>query len=159
MRFALQRKTHFFSPARSVRLQHSKCFRRLFETWVRKPSKKNGNQGKKFFCKIKFKLRIDRAEKRTEGRDEKTQEDYRTSAVYFCRCPVLLLRSFISALFLSLFSALSNGKNTQQLSGSLLAFSHLCVVSVLLSALSIISCAGNHSHWIVNPRSSPYLPW
>ena len=41
-----------------------------------------------------------------QGRDEKTQEDYRTSAVYFCRCRVVFLRSFISALFLYFFSSI-----------------------------------------------------
>ena len=37
------------------------------------------------------------------GRDERMQ-DYPTSAVYFYRCRVVFLRSFISALFLSIFS-------------------------------------------------------
>ena len=35
-----------------------------------------------------------------QGKDERTQEDYPTSGVYFCRCRVVSLRSFISALFL-----------------------------------------------------------
>ena len=38
-----------------------------------------------------------------QGREERTQEDYPTSAVYFCRCRVVFLRSFISALFLYFF--------------------------------------------------------
>ena len=38
-----------------------------------------------------------------QGRDERTQEDYRASAVYFCRCTVVFLHSFISALFLYFF--------------------------------------------------------
>ena len=38
-------------------------------------------------------------------RDERTQEDYLTIAVYFCRCRVVFLRSFISTLFLSFFQA------------------------------------------------------
>ena len=38
-----------------------------------------------------------------QGRDERTQEDYPTSGVYFCRCRVVFLRSFISALFLYFF--------------------------------------------------------
>ena len=38
-----------------------------------------------------------------QGRDERTQEDYPTSAVYFCRCRVVFLRSFISSLFLCFF--------------------------------------------------------
>ena len=38
-----------------------------------------------------------------QGRDERTQEDYPTSSVYFCRCKVVFLRSFISALFLYFF--------------------------------------------------------
>ena len=40
---------------------------------------------------------------RKQGRDEGTQEDYPTSAVYFCRCRVDFLHSFISALFLYFF--------------------------------------------------------
>ena len=38
-----------------------------------------------------------------QPRDERTQEDYPTSVVYFCRCRVVFLRSFISALFLYFF--------------------------------------------------------
>ena len=38
-----------------------------------------------------------------QGRDEITQEDYPTSVVHFCRCRVVFLRSFISALFLYFF--------------------------------------------------------
>ena len=38
-----------------------------------------------------------------QGRDERTQEDYPTSGVYFCRFRVVFLRSFISALFLYFF--------------------------------------------------------
>ena len=38
-----------------------------------------------------------------QGRDERMQEDYPTFAVYFCRCRVVFLRSFISALFLYFF--------------------------------------------------------
>ena len=40
---------------------------------------------------------------KTISRDERKQEDYPTSAVYFCRCRVVFLRSFISALFLYFF--------------------------------------------------------
>ena len=38
-----------------------------------------------------------------QGRDERTQEDYRTSAKIHTRCRVAFLRSFISALFLHFF--------------------------------------------------------
>ena len=38
-----------------------------------------------------------------QGRDERTQEDYPTSGVYFCRYRVAFLHSFISALFLYFF--------------------------------------------------------
>ena len=38
-----------------------------------------------------------------QGRDETTQEDNPTSAGYFCRCSVVFLRSFISALLLYFF--------------------------------------------------------
>ena len=37
------------------------------------------------------------------GRDDRTKEDYPTSAVYFCRCGVIFLCSFISALLLGYF--------------------------------------------------------
>ena len=35
------------------------------------------------------------------------QGNYRTSAAHFCRCPVVFLCSFISALFLSFFSSIN----------------------------------------------------
>ena len=38
-----------------------------------------------------------------QARDERTQEDYPTSGVYFCRCRVVFLRAFISGLFLYFF--------------------------------------------------------
>ena len=64
----------------------------------------------KSFCKTSFHLRIAGAEKRQkQARDERTQENYRSSA-----------------------------KISQQMSCSLLAFFHLCLVSVLFSAQSIL---------------------
>ena len=42
-----------------------------------------------------------------QGRDERTQEDYSTSAVNFCRNSVVFLHSFISALLLCFFSGFS----------------------------------------------------
>ena len=38
-----------------------------------------------------------------QGRDERKQEHYQTSESIHSRCPVVFLRSFISALFLSFF--------------------------------------------------------
>ena len=38
-----------------------------------------------------------------QARDERTQEEYPTSGVYFCRCRVVFWHSFISALFLYFF--------------------------------------------------------
>ena len=38
-----------------------------------------------------------------QGRDERTQEDYRTSGVHFCRCRVVFLRSIISGLLVYVF--------------------------------------------------------
>ena len=67
------------------------------------------------------------------------QEDYWKSVVYFCKCPGVFLRSFVSALFLSFFSAQSICKSTEQMSCSLLVFFHLFLVSVLFSALSILN--------------------
>ena len=55
------------------------------------------------FCKTSFQLGIGLKKGQKRGRDEKTQEDYPTSAVYFRRCRVVFLRSFISALFLYFF--------------------------------------------------------
>ena len=51
--------------------------------------------------KASFHLRMDLKKVKKQGSDERTQEDYPTSAVYFCRCWVAFLHSFISALFLS----------------------------------------------------------
>ena len=66
-------------------------------------SQKEQKFGGKSFCKTSFQSRMELKKGQKQGRDEGTQEDYPTSAVYFCRCQVVLLRSFISALFLSFF--------------------------------------------------------
>ena len=60
-----------------------------------------------FCCKTWFQLGMELKKLQKQGRDERTQEDYPTSAVYFCRCTcrVVFLCSFISALFLYFFSA------------------------------------------------------
>ena len=58
--------------------------------------------GKKF-SKTSFQLRMDLKRGQKQGRDERTQEDYPTSAVYFYRCRVVFLHSFISSLFLYFF--------------------------------------------------------
>ena len=65
----------FVPGTKSVHLQHNKSIH-FFGRWFRKPRKQH------------------------KCRDERTQEDYHTSAVYFCKCRVVLLRSLISVLFL-----------------------------------------------------------
>ena len=57
----------------------------------------------KSFCKTSFQVGMDLKKVQKQGRDERTQEDYPKSAVYFCRCRVVFLRSFISTLFLYFF--------------------------------------------------------
>ena len=59
--------------------------------------------GKKSFCKTYFKLGKELKKVQKQGRDERTQEDYPTSAKIHTRCRVVFLRSFISALFLYFF--------------------------------------------------------
>ena len=56
----------------------------------------------KSFSKTSFQLRIELKKGRKQGRDEKTQEDYPTSAKIHSKYRVVFLRSFISAVFLSL---------------------------------------------------------
>ena len=59
----------------------------------------------KSFCKTWFQVGMELKKVQKQGRDERTQEEYRTSAKISTRCRVVFLRSFISALFLYLFSA------------------------------------------------------
>ena len=59
----------------------------------------------KSFSETSFELRIELKKGQKQGRDETMQEDYRTSAKIHIRCQVVFLRSFISTLFLSFFSA------------------------------------------------------
>ena len=60
--------------------------------------------GKKVSVKLDFKLGMElKKVQKQQGRDERTQEDYPTSAKMHTRCRVVFLRSFISALFLCFF--------------------------------------------------------
>ena len=59
--------------------------------------------GKKSFCKTSFQVGMELKKVQKQGRDERTQEDYPTSAKIHTRCRVVFLRSFISALFLYFF--------------------------------------------------------
>ena len=59
--------------------------------------------GKKVSVKLDFKLGMELKKVQKQGRDERTQEDYPTSAKIHTRCRVVFLRSFISALFLYFF--------------------------------------------------------
>ena len=74
------------------------CTFNFIGKWSRKPLKKNRNYGEKRFHRTSFQLGMDQK----QGKDERTQEDYPTNAVYFCRCRVVLCPS-LSALFLSFF--------------------------------------------------------
>ena len=57
----------------------------------------------KSFCKTWFQVGMELKKVKKQGRDERTQEDYPTSAKIHTRCRVVFLRSFISALFLYFF--------------------------------------------------------
>ena len=59
----------------------------------------------KSFCITSFQLGMGLKKVQKQRRDERMQDDYPTSAVYFCRCRVVFLYSFISALFLYFFQA------------------------------------------------------
>ena len=57
-------------------------------------------RGKKVYVKLDFKLGKELKKVQKQGRGERTQEDYPTSAKIHSRCRVVFLRSFTSALFL-----------------------------------------------------------
>ena len=57
----------------------------------------------KVSVKLDFKLGMEVKKVQKQGRDERTQEDYRTSAKIHSRCRVVFLRSFSSTLFLYFF--------------------------------------------------------
>ena len=61
--------------------------------------------GKKVSVKLDFKLGMELKKVQKQGRDERTQEDYRTSAKIHSRCRVVFLRSFISTFCFCTFSA------------------------------------------------------
>ena len=67
---------------------------------------------KKVSVKLDFKLGMELKKVQKQGRDERTQEDYPTSAKIHTRCRVVFLRSFISALFLYCFSSIPNLKSS-----------------------------------------------
>ena len=92
-----------FSTLERDRLQLDNAFV-FYRNWFRNPEQK---LGKKSFCTVlDSKLWKELKKVQKQGRDEKTQEDYPKSGVYFCRCRVVFLRSFISALFLYFFQLL-----------------------------------------------------
>ena len=62
--------------------------------------------GKKVSVKLDSKLGKELKKVQKQGRDERTQEDYPTSAKIHTRCRVVFLRSLISALFLYFFQLL-----------------------------------------------------
>ena len=49
----------------------------------------------RILCKTSFQVGMDLEKVQKQGRDERTQEAYPTFAMYFCRCKVVFLRSFI----------------------------------------------------------------
>ena len=58
----------------------------------------------KSFCKTSFQLGMGLKKVQKQGRDGRMQEDYQTSAKIHSRCRVVFLHTFISTLFLYLFS-------------------------------------------------------
>ena len=86
-------------PRQSVRLQHAKCVRLQYNKCVcvytinafviyleggSENLRKSTETKEKSFCKTLFQLGMHGPEKiQKQGRDERTQEDYPTSAVYF----------------------------------------------------------------------------
>ena len=68
----------------------------------------NTNTREKRFLKPSFQLRMDLKKWQKQGRDDRTHEDYATSAKIHSRCSVVFLHSFISALFLSFFRPILN---------------------------------------------------
>ena len=71
-----------------------------------KTSRFNIGLGKKVSVKLDSKLGKELKKVQKQGRDERTQEDYPTSAKIHTRCRGVFLRSFISALFLYFFQLL-----------------------------------------------------
>ena len=57
----------------------------------------------KCFFKTAFQLMMELNKDRDKGKDEKTQEDYQTSAKIQSRCQVVFKHCFISNLFLSVY--------------------------------------------------------
>ena len=69
------------SPPQNVFcFQHNKCIHLLFGRW--KTCEETETRGKGFF-KTVFQLMMDLKKGQKEDRDERIQEDYPTSAVYF----------------------------------------------------------------------------
>ena len=91
------------------------------EAGLESPGKKNGNQWKSF-SKTSFQLSMALKKGQKQGRYERPQEDYATPAVYFCRCQVVFLHSFISALFLILLQTMLLQTMTICFSDALLIF-------------------------------------
>ena len=118
--FILKPSSHvqnaFVPQAKSVRLQHNKHILLLFGSWLKNPKRTDTRE--KSFCKTSFQLRLDGKKWPKQGKNERTQEDYCTSAVYFFRCHVVFLHKrymyFIFALFLCFMRSVLNWKKVLQ---------------------------------------------
>ena len=77
-----------------------KMFNFYLEGGLENHWKRTETRGKSL-CRTSFQLRMRLKKVQKQGRDERTQEDYPTSAMYFLLMTwVVFLRSLISALFL-----------------------------------------------------------
>ena len=92
----------------SVHLQHNQGSFFIWKVVWKTPNKEQ-NVGKKFL-QTSFQLRMDLKQGENQGRDERTQEDYPTSIVYFCRCRVYSLLVFFHfrLVFVLFFRSIPN---------------------------------------------------
>ena len=95
------------SPAlKLVFIFSAKHVRLLYGSWFRNPTRKNKTMEKvSADLHFKYMYRDVPGKVQKRGRDERTLQDYPESAVYFCSCGVVFLRSVISALVLYFFQA------------------------------------------------------
>ena len=107
LKCSLLAQNAFFPCAKSVCLQRNKHDCVLFARWFKKTLKIMKSR-EKSFSNTSFQLRTKLKKGQKQGRDDRAQEDYLTSAVHFCRCLVVFLCSFISSLFRSFFSSILN---------------------------------------------------
>ena len=90
----------FASSAKSVCLQNNKHVCLVLESWFRNPP-----ETKERLCKTSFQLWMGLKNIHKQGRDERMQETALYLLCSFCRCWVVVLRSFIFLLFLYFFPA------------------------------------------------------